>query len=111
MSHLLRDQRCARVRHAMGQAGLDLLVVVGDAWRSDYLRFVVDVTPMEGVAVVALGRTGPTCVWVQHPAEAAGWQQALPAAVVVCVADPATAVLAHLAQVPASAESLSQWRP
>ena len=68
MSHLLRDQRCARVRHAMGQAGLDLLVVVGDAWRSDYLRFVVDVTPMEGVAVVALGRTGPTCVWVQHPA-------------------------------------------
>ena len=107
MSHLLRDQRCARVRHAMAQTGLDLLVVVGDAWRSDYLRFVVDVTPMEGVAMVALGRTGPNCVWVQHPAEAARWQQALPTAVVVCVADPAGAVLAHLAQVPASAVGLA----
>ena len=52
MSHLLCDQRCARVRHAMGQAGLDLLVVVGDAWRSDSLRFVEDVTPLEGVACV-----------------------------------------------------------
>ena len=99
MSHLLRDQRCARVRHAMGQAGLDLLVVVGDAWRSDYLRFVVDVTPMEGVAIVGLSLSGTTRVWVQHPAEHT--------AVVVCVADPAGAVLAHLAQVPASTVGLA----
>ena len=48
MSHLLRDQRCARVRHAMAQVGLDVLVVVGDAWRSDYLRFVVTSHPWKG---------------------------------------------------------------
>ena len=107
MSHLLCDQRCSRVRHAMAQVGLDVLVVVGDAWRSDYLRFVVDVTPMEGVAMVALSLNNPTCVWVQHPAEAARWQQALPSAVVICAADPAAAVLAHLAQVTASAVGLA----
>ncbi len=107
MSHLLREQRCARVYQAMHQAGLDVLVVVGDAWRSDYLRYVADVTPMEGVAMVCLIPERPPLVWVQHPAEAARWRHELPHAVVAVTADPARAVLAHLAHMPLSAAGLA----
>ena len=107
MSHSLREQRCARVYQAMQKAGLDVLVVVGDAWRSDYLRYVADVTPMEGVAMVCLSADHPTLVWVQHPSEAMRWRHELPHAIVTATADPAEAVKAHLAKIQPNAVGLA----
>jgi Xaa-Pro dipeptidase len=71
MSAALGQERSGRLRHAMAQAGLDLLVVPGDAWRSDYLRFALDVTPMEGHAVACISRDGASRLIVESPAEAA----------------------------------------
>lgn len=70
MSAFLRDQRAGRLREAMDQAGLDVLLVAGDAWRSDYIRYAIDVTPMEGLALAVVRRQGPTQVFVESPAEA-----------------------------------------
>lgn len=70
MSAFLRDQRIARLREAMAQAGFDALLVAGDCWRSDYLRYAIDVTPMEGLALALVRREGPTQVFVASPAEA-----------------------------------------
>jgi Xaa-Pro dipeptidase len=71
MSAQLAQERAGRLRQAMGQAGLDLLVVPGNAWRSDYLRFALDVTPMEGQAIACIARDGVSRVFVESPAEAA----------------------------------------
>ena len=70
MSTALQQQRSARLREAMSLAGLDVLVVVGDAWRSDYIRYAIDVTPMEGLALAIVRRDGATQVFVESPAEA-----------------------------------------
>jgi Xaa-Pro aminopeptidase len=70
MSAFLRDQRAARLREAMAQAGFDVLLIAGDCWRSDYLRYAIDVTPMEGLALALVRRDGPTQVFVASPAEA-----------------------------------------
>ncbi len=48
---------------------MDLLVVTGNAWRSDYLRFVLDITPMEGQAVAFFSGAGVRLL-VDTPAEA-----------------------------------------
>jgi Xaa-Pro dipeptidase len=70
MSSALQNQRAGRLREAMGQAGLDVLVVAGDAWRSDYIRYAIDVTPMEGLALAIVQRDGATQVFVESPTEA-----------------------------------------
>src|SRR5207253_10546615 len=60
-----------RVAASMADGGIDILVVAGNPWRSDYLRFAVDITPVEGDAFAFIDRDGPTRVIVEHPAEAA----------------------------------------
>ena len=55
----------------MADEEIDVLVVAGNPWRSDYLRFALDVTPIEGHAFAFLEREGPGRIIVEHPAEAA----------------------------------------
>ena len=71
MSAALRSERAGRLRTAMQGAGLDLLVVTGNAWRSDYLRFALDITPMEGQVIALIPREGPARLIVEGPTEAA----------------------------------------
>ena len=58
MSTALRDERAVRLRSAMSDAGLDVLLLAGDAWRSDYMRYALDITPMEGRAIALISRAG-----------------------------------------------------
>jgi Xaa-Pro aminopeptidase len=88
MSEMLRAQRRQRLRETMAQAGLDLLLVAGDAWRSDYLRYAIDVTPMEGLVIALLARDGPTRVVVGSPLEAQRIAAEQPALQVHWAADP-----------------------
>ncbi len=55
----------------MAEEGIDVLVVAGNPWRSDYLRFAADITPVEGHAFALIEREGPARIIVEHPAEAA----------------------------------------
>ncbi len=100
MSALLQTQRAGRLREAMGQAGMDVLVVAGDAWRSDYIRYAIDVTPMEGLAVAVIQRDRATQLFVESPAEASRIAAEQPALQVAWGAAPiaqAEAALAALA--------------
>ena len=66
-----RAERRARLAAAMAGEGIDVLVLAGNPWRSDYLRFALDVTPVEGQAFAFIEREGPARIIVEHPAEAA----------------------------------------
>jgi len=54
----------------MADEGIDILVVAGNPWRCDYLRFAADVTPVEGHAFAFIDREGPARIITEHPAEA-----------------------------------------
>jgi len=66
-----RAERRTRLAAAMAEKGIEILVVAGNPWRSDYLRFAADITPVEGHAFAFIEREGPTRIIVEHPAEAA----------------------------------------
>src|SRR5256885_3791669 len=66
-----RAERRVRLANAMADEGIDILVVAGNPWRSDYLRFAADITPVEGHAFAFIDRDGPARIIVEHPAEAA----------------------------------------
>jgi len=69
MSAPLRDERAAKLKSAMKDAGIDLLVLAANAWRVDYLRYALDVIPMEGEAI-ALIAADQAQLFVDNPMEA-----------------------------------------
>jgi Xaa-Pro aminopeptidase len=78
VSRPIRQERRDRLDAALAEAGIDVLVVAGDPWRSDYLRFVVDVTPLEGKAIAIVERRGGARLLVDSPAEAARFAKERP---------------------------------
>jgi Xaa-Pro aminopeptidase len=62
----------------MAAEGIDVLVVAGNPWRSDYLRYAADLTPTEGHVFALLEREGEVQVVAEHPAEAARFQAEQP---------------------------------
>jgi Xaa-Pro aminopeptidase len=77
-SRALREERRERLDAALAEAGLDALVVAGDPWRSDYLRFALDATPVEGRAIAIVERGGAARLLVDSPAEAARFAREQP---------------------------------
>jgi len=67
----IRSERRQRLAAAMQDEGIDVLVVAGNAWRSDYLRFATDITPTEGNALAFVERNGSARVLIDSPSEAA----------------------------------------
>jgi Xaa-Pro aminopeptidase len=63
-------ERMQRLRAAMDDAGLESIVLAGDAWRSDYLRFALDLAPMEGLVLALVDPAPRARVFASHPAEA-----------------------------------------
>ena len=55
----------------MASEEFDVLVVAGNPWRGDYLRFAVDFAPTEGEAFAFVERESAARMLVEHPAEAA----------------------------------------
>jgi Xaa-Pro aminopeptidase len=55
----------------MAAEAIDVLVVAGDPWRSDYLRYAADITPTDGQVFALIEREGHVQVLAEHPAEAA----------------------------------------
>ncbi|HEY4298154.1 MAG TPA: Xaa-Pro peptidase family protein [Paraburkholderia sp.] len=97
MSAQLHQERSSRLRHAMADAGLDRLVVPGDVWHSDYLRYALDITPMEGQAIACIERDGASRLFVDSPAEAARLAAEQPATQVSWSSEPLAETEAWLA--------------
>ena len=54
---MLADERRRRLLDAMAEAGLDGLVVYGNAWQGDYLRYATDFGILEGQALAVVAAT------------------------------------------------------
>lgn len=97
----LRDHRLARLRAAMDRDGIDVLLLAGNAWRSDYLRYALDITPMEGIAI-ALVTQAELQLLTGSPQEAERLARAWPDLGLRCVADPVVEAERSLAALPAT---------
>lgn len=78
MPDALRAERRARLAAAMAAEGIDVLVVAGNPWRSDYLRYAIDVTPTEGQVFAFVGREGAERIITELPGEAAQFHSERP---------------------------------
>jgi Xaa-Pro dipeptidase len=69
MATLLAQQRKSRLIDAMAEAGLDLLVVYGNAWQNDYLRYATDFGILEGQALALVRSDGQVTLYLDSPLE------------------------------------------
>ncbi len=67
---MLAEDRRHRLREAMAQSGIEALVVYGNAWQADYLRYVADFSMLEGHGLALLAPDGSTELYVDSIAEA-----------------------------------------
>jgi Xaa-Pro aminopeptidase len=67
MATLLAQQRKTRLIDAMAEAGLDLLVVYGNAWQNDYLRYATDFGILEGQALALVRTDGQVTLYLDSP--------------------------------------------
>lgn len=70
MSAKIAAARRQRLTATMTEAGFDHLVVYGNAWQGDYLRYVSDFGILEGEALVLISREGEVTLFADHRLEA-----------------------------------------
>jgi Xaa-Pro aminopeptidase len=63
-------QRRRRLGEAMAEAGLDVLVLYGNAWQNDYLRYATDFGILEGQALAIARHDGDVTLYLDSPLEA-----------------------------------------
>ena len=67
---MLAQDRRNRLRAAMNEAGIEALVVYGNSWQSDYLRYVADFSSLEGHGMAVVAPDGSVELFVDSAAEA-----------------------------------------
>ena len=66
----LSRARRLRLARSMTEQGLDLIVVYGNAWQNDYLRYVADYGILEGEGLAVARSDGAVTLYLDHPLEA-----------------------------------------
>jgi Xaa-Pro dipeptidase len=69
MPSLLAHARKTRLIDAMAEAGLDVLMVYGNAWQNDYLRYATDFGILEGQALALVRGDGQVALYLDSPLE------------------------------------------
>src|SRR5262245_7358764 len=67
---MIADERRKRLIGAMQDAGLDALLVYGNNWQGDYLRYATDFGIIEGQALALVRSDGHVTLYVDSPLEA-----------------------------------------
>jgi Xaa-Pro aminopeptidase len=62
--------RRKRLSEVMADEGVDVLVVYGNAWQNDYLRYATDYGILEGEGLAVVRRNGETTLFLDSPLEA-----------------------------------------
>lgn len=70
MSRALHEVRHGRLMAALAGEGCDAVVVWGNAWQGDYLRYATDFAAIEGDAIAVAMADGAIRLFVDNPAEA-----------------------------------------
>ena len=63
-------KRLQKLTGAMQEAGLDAVVLYGNAWQNDYLRYAADFGILEGEGIAIVGRDGEATLYLDDPSEA-----------------------------------------
>ncbi len=64
------SRRRARLAEAMAEIGLDALILYGNAWQGDYLRYAADFGILEGQALAIARCDGEVTLYLDSPLEA-----------------------------------------
>jgi Xaa-Pro aminopeptidase len=67
---MLSDDRRKRLAEAMREAGLDAILLYGNAWQNDYLRYATDFGILEGQALAIANSDGEVTLYLDSPLEA-----------------------------------------
>src|ERR1700710_2767814 len=66
---MIYDDRKTRLLAAMADAGIDMLLVYGNAWQGDYLRYTTDYAILEGQALALVRNDGHITLYLDSPLE------------------------------------------
>src|SRR3974390_87449 len=66
---MVRAERKQRLLSAMAGAGRDMLLVYGNAWQGDYLRYTTDYGILEGQALALVRSDGAVTLYLDSPLE------------------------------------------
>lgn len=69
MASGLAKERRRRLAAAMAEAGLDTILVYGNAWQNDYLRYATDFGVLEGQALALVRDNGEVTLYLDSPLE------------------------------------------
>jgi Xaa-Pro dipeptidase len=67
---MLSDDRKKRLAEAMREANLDAVLLCGNAWQNDYLRYATDFGILEGQALAIARADGEVALYLDSPLEA-----------------------------------------
>jgi Xaa-Pro aminopeptidase len=94
----LAQERGARLAAAMREAGFEAMVLYGNAWQGDYLRYAADFGILEGQGVAIVFPDGTTELFLDSVTEAERAEAEVSGATVCFHLDIASAVAARLAR-------------
>jgi len=96
---MLRDERRRRLLAAMAEAGINEMVLYGNAWQGDYLRYAADFGILEGHGIAIVAADGKVELFLDSAVEAERAEAEVPDVEVVFAPDIARAVGARLERV------------
>ena len=106
----LAQARRARLAAAMATRGIDVMVLYGNAWQGDYLRYAADFGILEGHGVAIASSDGATELYLDSATEAERAEAEVPGAVVCFDADISGAVAARLVLLRNRRMAAAPWR-
>src|SRR5262249_48671250 len=77
----LAEERRRRLRAAMAEAEIDTMVLYGNAWQGDYLRYAADFAMLEGHGIAVVAADGSTELYLDSATEAERAEAEVPAGV------------------------------
>jgi Xaa-Pro dipeptidase len=96
---MLADERRRRLLSAMAEAGIAEMVLYGNAWQGDYLRYAADFGMLEGHGIAVVAADGATELFLDSATEVERAEAEVPGARIHFSADIARAVGARLDRV------------
>src|SRR3954447_6204956 len=67
---MLAEERRRRLLAAMAEAGIERMVLYGNAWQGDYLRYAADFGILEGHGIAVVASDGATELYLDSATEA-----------------------------------------
>jgi Xaa-Pro aminopeptidase len=84
---MIHNDRKQRLVESMAESGIDMLLIYGNAWQSDYLRYTTDYSIVEGQALALVRGDGQVTLYLDSPLEVDRAQLECPAVEVVHAPD------------------------